>query len=203
MALLRLSDGRVYTAIEDINRLAGGITVGKFRVTQDTLDKVVGFSHPLSHDDAMYLISKFDPEDRKMVEAEGFTYRRVGNVVPVSGGGFSFVQRYEGGDPSDEPMTMPPEAIKAYLTPHFVHVNDWHFVFSGSIIKGVKLSEDLQGVVYAQAGEWIRLNPTILNWPIFPFGTPTAAISYFDRPMDPPFSMELHPEVSVLPQSLY
>jgi len=205
VALLRLSNGQVYTAIEDINRIVAPLSIGKFNVSDDVLARVKGFAHPLSHADAMYILDNFDADTVKALEAEGFAYRRVGNVVPSPSGdgSFQFVQRAEGGDPDAPPAARSPKEIADYLIPHYVQVNDWHFVFSGAIIKGVQLEGDLQGVVYCQAGEWIRLNPTILNWPIFPYGEPTAAVSAFDRPFDTPFEMDLHPETEVRPDMLY
>lgn len=203
MALLRLSNGRVYTAIEDINRFVAPMTIGKFKVTDETLAKVAAFPQPLSHADAMFVYDSLDPEAIRMVEAEGFTYRRVGDVVPAEDGSFQFMQRSPASDPAAPPVARSPKDIADYLIPHYVQVNDWHFVFSGSIIKGVKFSDDLQGIAYIQAGEWVRLNPTILNWPVFPYGQATVAVSCFDRPFDKPFQMDLHREEQVLPEMAY
>jgi len=147
--------------------------------------------------------------DRKvvdMVAKEGFTYRRVGNVVPSpkQDGSFAFVTRDEHSPGDAPPIARSPKEIADYLIPHHVQVNDWHFVFSGGIIKGLQLKGDLQGVVYCGAGEWIRLNPSILNWPIFPYGQATVAVSCFDRPFaGGPFKMDLHREVPVKPGMTY
>lgn len=206
MPLLRLSNGRVYTAIKDINRLVAPLRVGRFKMYEQVVARLATLPMPLSQDDAMLLLESLDPSDVAMVEEQGFKYRRVGNVVPpaVDGGGFAFVTRYEGGDPNTPAAEMTQKAIADYLVPHHVQANDWHFVFSGAIVKGVQLDGDLQGVVYAQAGDWIRLGPRVLNWPIFPFGEATAAVSFFDRdPAAGEFAMDLRPAVKVRPEMLY
>jgi hypothetical protein len=201
VALLRLSNGRVYTTLNDINRIVAPLSLGTFAMPQAVRDRIAKFSQPISKADAVFLLENLDPNAVRMVTEEGFTYRRVGNVVPSPSedGTFAFLQRTE-----DTPADAPPAArsakeIRDYLVPHHVQVNDWHFVFSGAIIKGLQIRQDLQGVVYCQAGEWIRLNPSLLNWPIFPYGEPTVAISYFDRSFaGGPFKMDLKPEVKVL-----
>lgn len=206
MPLLRLSNGRVYTTANDINRLAAPLQVGAFDYPQAVRSKVREFKHPLAKQDALFILDSLDPAAAAMVDRAGFKYRRVGNVVPSpdEDGSFAFVQR-DASSPADAPpRARSPKEISEYLVPHHVQVNDWHFVFSGAIIKGVYINSDLQGVVYCLAGEWIRLSPTLLNWPIFPYGEPTAAISYFDRPFDGgPFEMNLKPDVKVLPAMTY
>lgn len=200
MALLRLSNGRIYTTFEDINRLVAPLSVGAFKVSDEVLRKASGFSHPLSKGNATYLLNNLAAEDRAMVEGLGFTHRRVGEVIPKGDGTFLMALTYESQDEQAPPAVLSAKEIAEYLTPHYVHANDWHFVFSGAIVKGVQLEDGMQGVVYCPAGNWIRLAPTVLNWPIFPWGEATAAISCFDRPCEEPFHMELHPEVAILPE---
>jgi len=206
MALLRLSTGRVYTTVEAINRIVEPLQIGTFEYPRSVREEVARFRHPLSKPDAMFILKSLDPKAIEMVTRAGFTYRRVGNVVPSpeEDGSFSFVQRDESSPGDAPPLARTPKEVSDYLVPHHVQVNDWHFVFTGAIIKGLRISDDLQGVVYCQAGEWIRLNPSLLNWPIFPYGEPTAAVSYFDRPFaGGPFKMDLKPEVKVLPGMTY
>ena len=206
MALLRLSNGRIYTGITTINTIVAPLQIGTFEYPQNVRKAVAGFQHPLAQRDAMFILESLDPKAVDMVISAGFTHRRVGNVVPsrADDGSFAFVQRDES-SPGDAPAReRSPQEIREYLIPHYVQVNDWHFVFSGAIVKGLVIRPDLQGVVYCEPGEWIRLNPKLLNWPIFPYGEPTAAVSYFDRPFEVgPFKMDLHPEVEVLPGMNY
>jgi hypothetical protein len=200
MALLRLSNSRVHTSLSEINELVAPLQIGAFDLPASTRETVSRFKHPISKEDAMTVLRLLDPKVPAMVAKEGFTHRRVGNVVPSTGqdGSFAFVTRDENSAGDAAPIARSPKEIADYLIPHHVLVNDWHFVFSGGIIKGVQLKGDLQGVVYCQAGDWIRLNPSILNWPIFPYGEPTVAVSYFDRSFSGgPFKMDLHKEVPV------
>jgi hypothetical protein len=202
MPILRLSNGRVYTTADTINPAVAPLQVGTFDYPPAVRAKVAKFSHPLSKSDAMFILNSLDPKAIDMVVGAGFTYRRVGNVVPSANedGSFSFLQWSEKSPADAKPLARTSKEISDYLIPHHVQVNDWHFVFSGAIIKGVRIRDDLQGVVYCQAGEWIRLGPTLLNWPIFPYGEPTCAVSYFDRTFeDGPFKMDLKPDVRVLP----
>lgn len=199
MPLLRLSNGRVYTAPEDINRIVAPMQVGHFALSSEVAGKVRGFSQPLSQEDAMFILKSLDPKLSAAAEKDGFKYRRVGNVVPnpADDGNFVYMQRFEDRSIQSAPEQMTAEAIREYLVPHYVKVNDWHCVFSGAIIKGVQLSHGLQGVVYCQVGDWIRLSPKVLNWLVFPYGEATAAVSMFDQPCDKDFDMDLHPEVKV------
>ena len=206
MALLRLSNTRVYTTIDEINGIVAPLQIGTFDLPEAARSTVAQFAQPLSKPDAMTVLKLLDSGVVDMTAKEGFTYRRVGNVVPSpkQDGSFAFVTRDENSPGDAPPIARSPKEIADYLIPHHVQVNDWHFVFSGGIIKGLQLKGDLQGVVYCGAGEWIRLNPTILNWPIFPYGQATVAVSYFDRPFaGGPFKMDLHKEVQVKPGMTY
>ncbi len=202
MALLRLSNHRVYTTVDAINRIVEPMQIGTFDYPQSVRDVVSRFKHPLSKKDAMYILESLDPKAVEMVTRAGFTHRRVGNVVPSPNedGSFQFVTRDEKSPADAAAVARSPKEVSDYLIPHHVQVNDWHFIFSGAIIKGLRINGNLQGVVYCQAGEWIRLNPSLLNWPIFPYGEPTAAVSYFDRSFEGgPFPMDLKPEVKLSP----
>jgi|SRR5665213_490682 len=206
MALLRLSNGRVYNTHEEINALVAPLRIGRFNLPDSSREIVSRFKQPLSQEDAMTVLRLLDPKVVDMVTKEGFTFRRVGNVVPLpkQDGSFAFVTRDENSAGDAPPIARSPKEIADYLVPHYVQVNDWHFVFTGAIIKGLRLKEGLQGMVYCQAGDWIRLNPTILNWPIFPYGEATVAVSYFDRAFaGGPFQMDLHKEVQVKPEMTY
>jgi hypothetical protein len=206
MALLRLSNERIYTKISDVNELVAPLRIGTFDLPASVRATVAGFKLPISKDDAMTVLSLLDPKVVERVTKEGFKFRRVGNVVPSASqpGHFAVMARDEASPGNVPPTARTPKEIADYLIPHYVQVNDWHFVFAGAIVKGVQLGEGLQGVVYVQPGEWIRLNPTILNWPIFPHGEASVVVSYFDRSFaGGPFKMDLHKEVEVKPGMSY
>ena len=118
-------------------------------------------------------------------------------TVTRSVGGHSSFSRVA--EETREVATEEADDLQAYLTPHNIHVNDWHFVFSGTIVKGMQLQGDRQAVVYVTPGEWIRLAPSVLNWPIFSFGEPVIGLSYYDR--EPAaegwFPMDLHPDHTI------
>jgi hypothetical protein len=205
MALLRLSNGRVYTAPEDINRSVAPMQVGEFTIPPDARARVRDFKHPLSQDDALFVLKSLDPQVSGRAEQAGFKFRRVGTVVPspADDGTFVYMQRFADQEHESAPVALSAQAVRDYLVPHHVLVNDWHCVFSGAIIKGVQLRDGLQGVVYCEAGNWIRLGPQVLNWPVFPHGRATVAVSMFDQPCTENFKMDLHPEVQIKPDMLY
>lgn len=205
MAFLRLSDGRIYTTFEDINRFVAPLEVGAFALDPEVRQKVAAFAQPLSQADALYVLDNFPKEDFDWSEAQGYTHRRVGAVIPSpkEDGSFLMALRDRTTPEDVESFVLSEKEIADYLTPHHVLVNDVHFVYSGAIVKGVWISEDLQGVVYCPAGEWIRLGPTILNWPIFPWGEATVAISCFDQPCEKPFDLDLKPDVPIKPTMMF
>lgn len=199
MAIARLSTGEVYANYSDINELVKPVQVGRFSLPEEVGEKINALAKPLTREGADYILSNLDPNAETMMKNAGFSfsYRRVGCYVPpkTRGGACSFTLVQDG---NEEAATaeMTEADLGIYLTPHNVHVHDWHFTFSGAIVKGLQLEGDLQAVVYVTAGEWIRLAPTALNWPIFAFGTPVIGVSYYDR--DPNaeggFDMDLHTE---------
>ncbi len=206
MAIARLSTGEIYTTYEEINKIVKPMQVGGFNLAEEVSASVSELPMPVQQEGAEYLLKALDQEAVAMTEREGFVYRRVGCYVPPeeTGGICYFSTRHESDPGLEEEMSE--SDLKAYLTPHHVLASDLHFVFSGLITKGLLLEDGRQAVVYAQAGDWIRLNQTILNWPIFPSDGPVVAISYFDRSPNPEtndYDMDLHPEVEVLPTMLF
>ena len=203
MAIARLSTGEVYTNYSDINALVKPLQIGRFSFPAEVEQKVNTLTKPLTREGADYILSAIDPAAEDMMKDAGFdfTTRLVGCYVPPTtrGGACSFTSlKDDGSEAMVDNMTE--DELTAYLTPHNVHVNDWHFTFSGAINKGVQLEGDLQAVVYVTAGEWMRLAPSILNWPIFPFGTAVIGLSYFDRDLNAEgyFDMDLHPDHAVV-----
>ena len=199
MAIARLSTGEVYAKYSDINELVSPVQVGGFSLPESFEQKVNSLSMPLTREGADYILTNLDPNAETMMNNAGFSFsfRRVGCYVPpeTRGGKCSFTILQEN---MEEVATaeMTEADLGVYLTPHNVHVNDWHFTFSGAIVKGLQLEGDLQAVVYVTPGEWIRLAPTALNWPIFAFGAPVIGVSYYDREPNAEggFDMDLHPD---------
>ena len=197
MAIARLSTGEVYANYSHINELVKPVKVGRFSLPEDVKEKINVLSKPLTREGADFILNNLDPNTETMMKNAGFSFsfRRVGCYVPPETRGgkcsFSILQ-----DDMEEAATaeMTEADLGVYLTPHNVHVNDWHFTFSGTIVKGLQLAGDLQAVVYVTPGEWIRLAPTALNWPIFAFGAPVIGVSYYDREPNAEggFNMDLH-----------
>jgi hypothetical protein len=203
MALLRVTDGRVLTAIDDINAVVKPMEIGRFPFDDALRQRVNALPQPLSAQDAKSIVTLLDPSVRNKLKAEGYVSWRLGNVLAEDGGSYAFHQHFETGESGAGKKSA--QEMKEYLTPHYVLVNDIHFVFTGAIIKGVQLDSGLQAVCYVEAGEWIRLGPTILNWPIFPSGEAITGLSFFDQPAVPgkPWKMDLRPDVKVQPTMLF
>ena len=200
MAIARLSTGEVYTDYSDINKIVNPVQVGRFSLSEEVKQGVSNLNMPITKDGADYIFANFDPDAENLMKNEGFDFaiRKLGCYIPpVTRGGenvhFQGLMKAAGEIATDE---MKEADLTAYLTPHNIHVNDWHFTFSGTIVKGIQLEGDKQAVVYVTPGEWIRLAPTVLNWPIFAFGVPVMAISYYDREVNKEgwFDMDLHPD---------
>jgi hypothetical protein len=180
MALLRLSDGRVFTAIEDINAQLSPMKIGAFGFSEAERTQVDAMDKPLSTESAKAIVAMLDPELRASLAAEGLGSWRLGNVVENADGSFGFYLWYENGETGTGQQSA--EDMRQYRNPHRDDVEDIHFVFSGSIIKGAQLDNGLQGVVYVQEGEWIRVGSKAVNWPVFPAGKSTIGLSFFSKP---------------------
>jgi hypothetical protein len=203
MAIARLSTGEVYGEYDDINELVSPVQVGRFEVNEDTKRKVRNMQTPLKGGDAEFILRSLGADVDEQMRSNGFEYavRRVGCYVPPKerGGECSFSLVMEGSQ--DVKVDELRESdLSAYVTPHHAMVNDWHCVFSGTIVKGIQMEGDRQAVVYVTPGEWIRLAPSVLNWPIFAFGAPVIAVSHYDRELNERgwFDMELRPDHPIL-----
>lgn len=203
MAIARLSTGEVFTHYSDINELVKPLQVGRFSFPLEVEQKINALTKPLTKEGVDYILDAVHSDAESVLEDAGFEFksRRVGCYVPpeTRGGECSFTRTREGQAEVDT-VTMTENDLTGYLTPHNVHVNDWHFTCSGAIVKGIQLEADLQAVVYVSPGEWIRLAPSVLNWPIFAFGTPVIGLSYYDRApnADGKFDMDMYPDHPVL-----
>lgn len=203
MAIARLSTGEVFGSYSDINEVTAPVQVGRFSLPESTKEKIGELTMPLTQEGGDYILSMLDPNAETLMKHEGFSfdYRRVGCYVPPStrGGSCSFTMVNEG-QAEAATAEMTEKDLVAYLTPHNVQVHDWHFTFSGAIVKGIRMEGDLQAVVYVTPGEWIRLAPSVLNWPVFAFGAPVIGVSYYDRVPNAEggFDMDLHPDHPIL-----
>jgi hypothetical protein len=202
MAILRLSTGQVYTTIEDISSRIGSTRVGTFAYPESFRSAVAKLPVPLTKEGVDLLTSKLDPAAVALPAKEGLTHRRLGCIIPPTGGRSEFIFAFGASEKDATPAQMTPEQLSAYTTPHRVLANDWHFVMRGGIIKGLQLAGGQQAVLYVQPGEWIRLNPQVVNWPIFPVGEPTIGISFFDQEWGT-FGQETHADVKVRPEMLF
>jgi hypothetical protein len=202
MALLRLSTGQVYTTIRDISSRIGTTRIGVFDYPESFRRTVAQLQVPLTDEGAEVLTRNLDPKAVAWATGEGLTFRRLGCIIPPSGSAKEFVFAFGKAGSDSAPTQMSEAQLSAYTTPHRVLANDWHFVMRGGIIKGLQLDGGLQAVLYVQPGEWIRLNPKVVNWPVFPVGEPSIGISFFDREWGT-FGQETHSDVKVHPDMAY
>ncbi|MGE4340381.1 MAG: hypothetical protein AB7E55_31200 [Pigmentiphaga sp.] len=203
MAILRVSDGRVLASIEEINEIVKPMEIGRFPFDEQLRSRVEAMPQPLSAENAKIIVESLDASTRSRLKAEGYVSWRMGNVIAEEGGSYAFHQHFEGGGSGGAKKTA--DEMAAYLIPHYVLVRDIHFVFTGVIIKGVQLENDLQAICYVEPGEWIRLGPEVLNWPVFPVGKAVTGLSFYDQPAGPgqSWKMDLHTEIEVKPTMLF
>jgi len=202
MALLRLSTGHVYTTLDDISKRIGSVRIGKFDYPESFRSAVARLQVPLTDEGITLLTNNLDVNAVALPKREGLTFRRLGCIIPPTKTNQQFVFSFGKTQDDSKPTQMSEEQLAAYAAPHCVLANDWHFTMRGGIIKGLQLENAMQGVLYVQPGEWIRLNPKVINWPIFPVGEPSIGVSFFDKDWGT-FGQEAHPEVTVRPEMRY
>lgn len=198
MALLRLSNGRVYPTIEDISSRIGTVRIGKFDYPDSFRREVEALPMPLTDEGIDFITSNLDPEAVGLASAEGLVHRRIGCVIPPKKDGDPFAFAFGKTAREFTHRTGPEDEVRNNLTPHVQEAIDWHFVMSGAIVKGLELGDGLQGVLYVQAGEWICLNPKAVNWVVTAMGQPTIGISYFNMEVGS-FKQVNYPDVNILP----
>lgn len=176
MALLRFSDGRVYCAAKDINPVIAPMTLGTFPVGEKTLERLAATKMPPSRDAATFFVEAIGPAQRQWLESEGFISWRVGSAFETGDSAFGAYHHFQNGDSGGRNFTGEQRPI-----PHTMEVDDIHFVFSGAVVKGFELENGLQGVIYVQAGEWLRVGPEVLCWPVLVSGQPTIAVSFYSK----------------------
>ena len=198
MALLRLSNGRVYVTIDDISPRIGTVRIGAFDYPDSVRREVEKLPMPLTQGGIDFVTSHLDPKAVELAKAEGLVHRRIGCVIPPKTDGNPFAFAFGKTAEDFVHRTAPEAEVRGALMPHVQEAVDWHFVMSGSIVKGLELGGGLQGVLYMQAGEWICLNPKAVNWVITPMGQPTIGISYFNLEVGS-FEQINYPDVKILP----
>ena len=200
MALLRLSDGRIFTTVEGINKLIGTVSVGKFTYPDDVRAKVEAMRFPLTEADLSYIEQNLDPALIAQAKAKGIVNRRIGILAPSpDGDGGLTVYMGETAEKASKPVTLTKDQAYAAPNPHKSGAAGWHFVMTGAIIKGLELEGGLQGVLYTQAGEWMLLeDPQVTYWVLKPSDEPTIGFSFFDKEVGS-FGTIGHPEVQFLP----
>src|SRR5690554_5742286 len=98
MAILRVSDGRVMTAIEDINSVVKPMEIGRFPFSEELRSQVEAMPQPLSAEDANLIVNSLDNETRERLKSEGYVSWRMGNVIAEDNGTYAFHQHFEGGE---------------------------------------------------------------------------------------------------------
>ena len=186
MAILRLSNGEVITGYSEINELIVpvGMEVGRFTYPEHLEAKVKEMAKPLDQDGAEFIFSELSANVARVVKDLGFSYnyRRGGVFVPAKEKGGTSSFSLVGDDQMQVASAeMTPTDLANYMAPHILRANNLHFSFQGAFIKGMQLGSDLQAMIYVLAGEWQRLDPTILSWVVFPSGEPVVGLSFFDQ----------------------
>ena len=186
MAILRLSNGEVITGYSEINELIvpAGMEVGRFNYPDPLEAKVKSMEKPLNQDGAEFIFSELSENVESVVKDLDFSYnyRRAGIFVPAKEKGGTSAFSMAGDDQMQVASAeMTPTDLANYMAPHILRANNLHFSFQGAFIKGMQLGSDLQAMIYVLAGEWQRLDPTILSWVVFPSGEPVIGLSFFDQ----------------------
>ena len=205
MAILRVSNGDVLTTYADINALIKpvGMEVGSFPYPDSLKDKVAAKTNPLTQDGLDFLFGEVSSSVEGVVRSLDFAYeyRRGAIYTPpkTEGGPSSFSM---GGDdqPGVASLEVSAADLAGYTMPHILRAHNLHFCLSSSFIKGIRLSNDLQAVVYVLPGEWQRLDPNCACWVVFPSGGPGGGLSFFETVPGPEgmHETEVLPDLEVL-----
>lgn len=188
MAILRLSTGEVIAGYSEINELIvpAGMEVGRFSYPESLEAKVKAMAKPLTQDGAELVFGELSSNVEGVVKDLDFSYsyRRAGMFVPPNEQGMSSFSMAGDNNLEVSSAEMTASDLDNYKAPHILRVNNLHFAYAGSFVKGMKLEGDLQAMIYVTAGEWQRLDPKILTWVIFSIGEPVLGLSYFDSQPD-------------------
>jgi len=183
MAILRLSSGEIFSDFEGINKILAPVEVGSFPLSEQAKKTVVEKSRTLNRESADFLLETLGDGELERMKAGGLNVKcnRVATYSPAQseGGPCSFSMIY--GDKKEAvSFSAEGDVLAGYLVPHRFLAYDWHYCFEGSFIKGLQVNNDLQACLYNTAGEWMRLDPTVMNWPVFPESY-VVGVSFFDR----------------------
>lgn len=201
MALLRLENGDFYTDHKVINEIIEPVEIGAFDLPRDVAERIADPAVKFDRAFADILFKKVYPDLKGMLDRAGFDVkeRRAAVYIPPASASdpHQFITLLDGAG-EVEPAPLRDEDFGAYLVPHKFPVNDWHFCFAGTMAKGLQLTDGSQAVLYIFAGEWMRLRPSVLNWPVFQSGSPIVGLSCFEEEANEhgAYTMELHPEFS-------
>lgn len=205
MAVLRLSTGGVVVGYSEINELIApaGMEVGRFDYPDSLEDKVKAMAKPLTNQGAEFAFGELSSNVEGVVKDLNFnySYRRAGVFVPPKEkGGISAFSVAGDNQPEVSSAELSTTDLSNYMAPHILRVNNLHFAFAGSFVKGMQLESGLQAMVYVTAGEWQRLDPNILTWVIFSHGEPVLGLSYFDGMPDENggFETDVMPDHAIL-----
>lgn len=181
MAVLRVSNGKVYTTYNEINEILApaGMTVGGFSYPDALRLKVEQMDMSLPAEALDLMFGEVAQIVDGVLKDEGFNHAciRAGAGVPISDGTM-FSVAYEG--QAAMSMEIKDADAEGYMVPHILRVNNFHFALVNAFVKGVQLKDGLQCVIYTTAGEWMNLTPECLNWVVFAVGAPAVGLSYFD-----------------------
>ena len=189
MAVLRLSTGEVIIGYSEINELIvpAGMEVGRFAYPESLEARVKAMAKPLTGEGAELVFGELSSNVEGVVKGLDFnySYRRAGVFVPPDEQGKSSFSM--AGDNNPEQVVcaeMTSSDLDNYKAPHILRANNLHFAYAGSFVKGMQLEGDLQAMIYITAGEWQRLDSSILTWVVFSIGEPVLGLSYFDAMPD-------------------
>lgn len=184
MALLRLSNGEIYTDLKTINQLIAPVEIGTFEVPADVAKAVSDPDLKFNRAFANLMHGTVVPKAKETLKQAGFDPKetRLAVYVPpkTANDPHQFIALLEGEGEID-PAPLREEDFAAYLVPHRFPVNDWHFCFAGTMAKGLLLENGVQATLYIFGGEWMKLKPTVLNWPIFQKASPIVGLSFFEE----------------------
>ena len=183
MAILRLSTGKIFTDYARLNKIIAPVEVDSFSLSEEAKNAVIEKTRTLNRESADFLLETLGDGELERMKTGGLDVKcnRVATYSPAQteGGPCSFAMIF--GDQQEAvAFSAEGDVLAAYLVPHMFLAYDWHYCFEGSMIKGLQVNDDLQACLYITAGEWMRLDPAVMNWPVFP-NSNVVGVSFFDR----------------------
>ena len=185
MAILRLSNGKVYATYEDINNFIApaGMTVGPFSYPEALQAKVAEMPKPLTKESLELIFGELSSSAEGMMKDANYSYassRAAAYLPPKTEGGKCTMSMAFDGSTDAMTVEIDESDLDDYKLPHVMRTNNWHFAFASTMAKGIQLADGVQCMIYITAGEWMRLDPTCFNWVLFPSGGWVVGLSYFE-----------------------